>query len=835
MSIEDRLITRFGKHRRTWRWRTRVRNLKFRFSRRVFGLSYSVEEKSATATALPSLLRSATLPVLLALALVVGMDLLNSAMTEQAKDWGWGAISGGTYDVLFEAAAAATGIFLALYFTAVATVAANVYINVPHDIRTLLVKDRLGNLYVSGVAFTIALSVLLLIAHVLTGRTYWLAPPVIGLFVAFSIFAFIQLGQRAFYLADPTLLANTLAYDFNSWLKRAKVGGHRWDDPNFQQHYRRQARGSASSLASLLAIANDQKHLRGGSLRQLANVIVALLTGYVSSRDQVPTTSRWFGERPEHKQWYLTDSTELDLATATSTTLRPRSVPDVAWVEDLLLAPLVDLFESDLKHEDYERAYELLQTLSYVWASLGQRWNAPYASKAMTRLTESAFAHLKRAGDTPSTPVPVLVPAIWDGLAFLPLTVELAFHRDLSDRPVDQLRQQLRSTDWANPKAPYSAAVPGSVIETLEKVEAGRAFENAVDAPPDMQTPGWYVAEIAFNSYDHAMREQVLSLIQLLTTWYPTTAKRLADLKMPDAAGAVLSRGVEVVWKMERHIAHWHDVATQLRAEPLQVDLKRPEWDWDGLAARIADLRVELFRQLAALIPQHVTRERRDDIPDYLGEAVHRVGEAAFTALADNSDELFGQLFPTYFLGVPAIVDRIREQVTEWHPNQAVTAVAEPVVDLMDLSGYALIFAQLHNNPRLWKICEASWLKHVEDKGGAERLQIIAVLHRHQRHLFALTHRAPARARWQMRLSEILGQLPRGTSTSPFHDGPVEHSSSLIRRIAPDTNSLAGLMFHASDIFVVRFLRKVDGADALDFGVADWVVKTLDGEESDEE
>ena len=84
-------------------------------------------------------------------------------------------------------------------------------------------------------------------------------------------------------------------------------------------------------------------------------------------------------------------------------------------------------------------------------------------------------------------------------------------------------------------------------------------------------------------------------------------------------------------------------------------------------------------------------------------------------------------------------------------------------------------------------------------------------------------------------LSEILGALPRAASTSPFHDGPVEHSSPLIRRIAPDAGSLGGLMFEPSDIFVVQFLRNVNGAGALDFGVADWVAEALDEEASEEE
>ena len=99
--------------------------------------------------------------------------------------------------MLLEAIAAVTGVFLALYFTAVSTVAATVYASVPHDIRTLIVKDRLGNVYVQGVAFTMALAILLLIFHAGGGSALRLALPVVGALAVFSIFAFIRLGQRA--------------------------------------------------------------------------------------------------------------------------------------------------------------------------------------------------------------------------------------------------------------------------------------------------------------------------------------------------------------------------------------------------------------------------------------------------------------------------------------------------------------------------------------------------------------------------------------------------------------------------------------------------------------
>jgi hypothetical protein len=793
VALVDRILAAFGGHQRTWRMRARVRKVRFVVSRRLFGTSYAFEEASARARALPYLLRNAILPVVIALLLVVIIDFVDGAVRDVARDWHWPPVAPSAYEVLLEAVAGVTGVFLALYFTAVSTVAASVYVNVPHDIRALIVRDRLGNLYVAGVAFTMAFSVVLLIARALTGRAYELGPPVVGLLAAFSIFAFIRLGQRAFYLADPTLLANTLAYDFGSWLRRATDSGRRWQDPSFQEHYRQQAHKSVTSLASLLAIASDQPHLRGGSVRQLTSATVGLLVRYLGVRDRVPTKSRWFGERYEHKQWYLTDSTEVDTATATATALQPRAVPDVAWVEDALMGPLVDLAEDDLRRGEYEDAYVVVSQLEPVWTRMGERWAASDVTRWLNQLTARVSARLAASELHPASR-PALLPGIWDAVAMLPLAAELGFHRNVTARSVAQLTEQLESKDWSDNRAPYSIGAPRTVIGTLEALRAGRAFEIAVSAPELTRTPNWYVREVALHTYERAFREQINALVSLLASWYPTTANHLAEAKMYDAAGAVLSRGIEAAWKLRLHVAEWEGITSDLRAGPLLVDLVRPNWAWDTTRQNITELRRELLRQLSASIPAHALRDPQSDVPDYLGEAVHRVGEACFETLADDDAELFAQLFPTYFIGVLSVVSRIQGQVADWQTSAATSAIAEPVVDALDLSGYALIYSELHGNPRLWDTCKASWTEYLEDEDGPRRLQIIAAMHNHQRNLFAITHRAIGRTRWQMALNEVLRDLPRVRTTDPFGNEEVRHHSTLIRRIAPD-HDLVGSMF----------------------------------------
>ncbi len=101
--------------------------------------------------------------------------------------------------------------------------------------------------------------------------------------------------------------------------------------------------------------------------------------------------------------------------------------------------------------------------------------------------------------------------------------------------------------------------------------------------------------------------------------------------------------------------------------------------------------------------------ERSPDLPDSLGAATHSVGEECYRALNDNDESRFKKLFGAYFIGILENAERVRPQVIGWEPNSALTWYTEPTIDLMDISGYSYIFAELHGNPALWKACTDIW------------------------------------------------------------------------------------------------------------------------------
>ena len=109
------------------------------------------------------------------------------------------------------------------------------------------------------------------------------------------------------------------------------------------------------------------------------------------------------------------------------------------------------------------------------------------------------------------------------------------------------IRDSWSATDWAQDGAAYAAGLPLRVTETLEEVGESARFER--DAGGAVRTPGWYAAELAFNSLAWALYEQLHGCLDFAEAWFLAAADRLTEAGAPDCAGAILARGLEHAWK----------------------------------------------------------------------------------------------------------------------------------------------------------------------------------------------------------------------------------------------------------------------------------------------
>lgn len=831
-SLSTRVTAGLSGSRTYWRLRRLAYLVRFRLSRaglRVVGQGGAVSEGVSAGGAV---VRGAGPAVVGAFLVFVGLWALErwrlDVLGFLRLDDGWLAREarrstiGSAYDTMLQALAGVGGVFLALYFTAISTVAANVYAAVPHDIRNLMLRDKVGNAYVQVVALLTALSGLLLVARAGGASVWRVALPVLAVLTLFSLYAFVRLGQRAFYFFDPTILATRVEGDFRTWFRRARAGGYRASDQSFQNHYRSRGRAAAESFVALVRITTRQETVDVGPLERLSTSIIRTLRFYSRHKHEIPAQSLWFGQRPRHRQWFLTGATELMIAGPTFTSLQPEIVPDRDWVEESLLGSLVDALRAHLGAGRLLPAAALLAAITDSIEDMSRSGATQLALTWSEAIVSAAVdGALAAPADDPAEQRAIV--AVLDTAMMLPLAIDIGLLKGTSSVDLDSLGAELTSPA-AIRRVAHGRQLPPRMKDYLEVVGATLEFEQVSDAP--VRTPQWFVVEWGFNHLALAVESDLRRFVAWAADFAKVRVDEALGAKRFVEAAAIASRGLELAGRLGVLLDEAEQLAVAIEARAkLGDDLPRPRWEWADWREATETLQVEMIERLASTIPHLALRDPREDIPDYLGEAVHRAGEACFDALAADRAAVFERLYRPYFFGALSVSDRLRQQLADQHPVAAVPWLAEPIVDLLSISGYALIFAELHGNPALWQPVRGIWDGFLGRPEGGASAPVIAASIAYRESRLGLGPRDMLRT-WDQRTGAILNQLPRAAPRHEFGSGEVQHASALIRAIGG--SRLLGVARMAGlDVFVTRYLVNHPAAATLNFGIPDWRTRDL--------
>ena len=836
------LLARLGSIKLFWRMRHRLAWLNFRRLRTGF----QTKDKLNTATIERrywwAMTKSVAFSIALALAASFAMYLFDKHCLSFFTDIAWirdsnvgkyllHSLDGDAYVQMLATIAGVTGVFLGLYFTAVSTVISNTYSYVSGDIRELILKDRLGNIYVKLVAFLTALAVVLLSFSAADVSPPRLAAPLLAVISCLAIFVFVKLSSRAFFLSDPALLFSTLANELQRWVNQATYRGYQWRNPSFQEYYHKQALESANALVMLTEISSSKTELHSKSHPLLLKELLTLAGTYYSKKHLIPTDSRWYDKKFKHKQWYLTNSTTIEMATQINTTLQPDEIPDTTWLEDMILFAVLKAIKADVNFEDYRSLYNKTFSLPNLFDEMGKNWFVEDGKKWHNKLSKDILAMLisSRAIDEAQEIYSI---AVIDILADSPISLELGFIKMINELNVDDLRSELINTKWPRSHAPYQFSLPLNAIRVLEQVNNSTLFEH--QAHVQHRTPNWYIVELVFHELELAIYDQWQLLMGFVETWYVETGKLLSDAKRYKQSVSIYNRAIEFARKLDRHIEDIKEFSRTLRKDTKISFLKQAEWNWDIEHKRIANFRNMVIKGQAELIPQLFnTKEFDPDMPDFFGGAVHRTGEACYEALEAGDVARFKVLFRPYFFGILGIFESIRLQVKDWETSSAMVWIAEPLLDLFNISGYAYIYAEYHNKSELWNECKIVWDAYLTDT--PQQLQSFAVISNyHQSHNFMITPRTTLRSERQKRLADLLNNLPRQGDLSTFSSQSlVQHRSELICRIAPLNVNTPSMPVDAIDIFTVSYLMTVPTDTTLDFGVEQYKIDVVNSRQED--
>ncbi|MCY3930389.1 MAG: hypothetical protein OXH70_01600 [Acidobacteria bacterium] len=242
-----------------WRARERLERLRFKRLRTLVARRRSLSEGAEAVAVAWELAKAILLPVLYAFAFVGFLVWFDQS------DWGsaprrWagalplGEPSAQTLRALLATGAQVTGVFIGLYFTAISVVASTAYDNVPPELRSVLIADRVGTFYLRVVGFTGAACLFALGALALGYSLGAGSAAAFTLLGGGSILSFLPLGRRVFRFFDPDTVTALLERDIVAAVDTVAGAGTLASDRSFQAHHQKVAAGKLAAWEELVSV-----------------------------------------------------------------------------------------------------------------------------------------------------------------------------------------------------------------------------------------------------------------------------------------------------------------------------------------------------------------------------------------------------------------------------------------------------------------------------------------------------------------------------------------------------------------------------------------------------
>jgi hypothetical protein len=619
------------------------------------------------------------------------------------------------------------GIFLGLYFTAVSAIAGNLFMRATEDLQQLFLRERKGHQYIKTLVFTTVIGIFYLFLHAFNYSISPFGPIVIALLAAYSIVRFLSLGSRTFYFIHPVEATATITSDAAYAILNASIHGFGWNKPFLQNHYKKQAESALTTLRSLINFGVEAVKLSEEQLVEIARYTGGLLNYYLEKKKQIPTESYWYKSRAQFQNWILADSTAVTMALNTGTSLSPQDVKDRTWFEEECIDIILILFNQFISKQQWASAHVCIEKLVSVAENLGRDFHEDVAKLIISKVETAVLSTIPPNGDKHIiADIKTRQLALIDSFGRLGISVLVGLLRYLDKRTPEILLSEIKNIDWANKVSIYKASLPSAILSSLEST--AQAYKTEIDLEGHSVSPEWYLITITAQQCLFTLQTYFYFVKSLNHSLFQKNIDHLIKAKNILLAAQLTDRWVEFANKLANCSILFQRFVDGCKQFRQVKDLPWVDIDFDAEKRAVELSNKDAVDKLVHILPILMQLQPDDqDLPDYFGQAYTFGVEACYQACLDNDPDRFKKIFPSVFFGALVAFESTRKKVDGWTEQSKIIFSTEPLEDLLCLSGYAKLYAELHQAPDLWKVCEDTWNSYLGIPNAKDTINLIVV------------------------------------------------------------------------------------------------------------
>jgi hypothetical protein len=803
---------RYWNVRAKWEW------FKFVIGKQLFGLRSWDKSQRQSFFILTEIVKTLLDQVILATVIVAFLWIVNHFLSPHITASGFPPnLDPGAARDFFGIVAQVAGVFLGLYFTAVSVVASTVYAKVPGEIRGLLTKEKVGNLYIHVVALTVAVASILLVKGTLGYTVSVLDVLFTLLLIVMAIFSFVQLGMRVFYFFDFTKLAIQLDDELVRWIRAATIKGFRFQDSSFQAHYQKQAEKALRTYSGVVTLAIEDQHFDGKALSELILRPIMLLQIYVKNKTSIPSESQWFKRIYRHRNWLIANSDEVSMALRSGTPLQPELVPDLLWFEKHIEKMIDSVIVALVKRHDLEHTAVVLDYIQRIQLMLGEYLaidEALHLFKDVGNQVKSVMSVEDLSPDSEDTQLARL--GLIEAYCLELISIVLGLSKTLRETQPELSVNRMDTIDWHKIKSIYINSIPREVVRQLEYLQSRLDFEYKVEGK--IISPPWYCKQIAAQGMVRFIARATEELVKQYEEIFASETDRLILSQKYVNATQIIQSGLEACDKFIHQLETINTSFEQYSMFRRVQDIPWPTIPYEDCKLRIVKTRERVISNFAKSSVQLAKMPSKQNWPDYFGQCYSVLAEECSSLMAQGNEALFNQIFPAFFNATLAAHDRLRSELTGRSDQTAVVYMTEPIEDLLQISGYALVYSEL-DGKKYWVTVKDLWDRYLNRQQAKEIIEFINQTVNYRESILGILPRAILRTGWQQKLERRLRDEKILIDVSDFRLtgqrlAKNKHISKIIKIIARGT--MGTIFSDGQDIFMAMYIAKRPEATGLE-------------------
>ena len=706
-----------------------------------------------------------------------------------------------TIDVFLATIASISGVFLALYFNAVSGIVSNFLLRASQDIRRYFLETPAGTQYVKTVALTGIISIFYLITKALEYQIHPLVLIFLLLLGTYTITRFWKVGSEVFHSLEPNTSLPHIKKNIIDSITNITPPGFQWNNPSIQNHQRRLVSDNLKLIANLNDFGIRELKLSDEQLIITIRHLGHLLFLYSRCKQKIPTDSFWYKTRNQFESWMLADSTKITLALNTGTILQPKTIKDFTWFEEQTLDIVQKVLLWFVKEKNVGSAFQGLNVfveVAEVYAKDFDEAGIKLLSKKLEVLSEPIY---KIKVEDEDEQLHKELFAFVDTQGCLAITTLLGLRNYLDEQTVGMLLEKINRIDWKSQKSIYMQDLPLTIISDLESLRHKLQNEQAIEGK--IVSPKWYIEMLVIRSYVFALQKYFNHIKSLHVDYFQTKLDKLIAIKQLLMAVHLLQHWIEFCNKYQKLVILLKKHSDECASFHKIKDLSWTVFDFESEKKFSHDRGKEVVDKFVKLLLQSDNLTTGDDLPDYFGQALTLGVNACYEALKENDVKRLESILPTVFFGSLIAYDRIQVEIQDWtEKNSKIVYSTEPLINLFEISGYARIYSDLYQSPKLWKIMQQCWDTYLNTIDAKRFITFVDAITVYRDNLFMIMPQETLRWEWKKSFEEKMRE-------SGFPEFPDRNDYINSRKQPNHTSPLIRIIIQWGDSRPMDFIREI--------------------------